>query len=128
MYKNSFKRSDFAMQIEGLQNFDQYLAKKGYPIQVFGYEEFLDIVQEIDSQLPEEEEGQGEEQQEQPKPEPKVEVKTQPKLIQKPIPIKEPVLAVKAQPSVVVTSPTPVTGGNAALEAIKAKMKSKFGK
>jgi hypothetical protein len=64
LYVNSYKRSDFDAQMEGLKRFDEELAKKGYPIQVFGYDAFLDTLAEIESQLPEVQEKE-EEQKEQ---------------------------------------------------------------
>lgn len=54
MLVNSYKRSDFDMQIEGLERFDKMLAEKGFPIEVFGIDEFLDIVQVVDSQIKDE--------------------------------------------------------------------------
>lgn len=52
-YVNSFKRSDLMYQIEGLQNFDQFLAEQGYPINVFEYDEFLSVVDELTELVPE---------------------------------------------------------------------------
>lgn len=59
LYVNSYSRSDFNAQLEGLKEFDDSLVKKGYPIQVFGYDQFLDTLAEIESQLPEAEEKEG---------------------------------------------------------------------
>lgn len=56
IYVNSYKRSDFNLQLEGLQNFEAQLIKKGYNLNTFAYDEWLDIVQEIDSMIPEENE------------------------------------------------------------------------
>jgi hypothetical protein len=52
-FVNSFKRKDLDYQIEGLQNFDAYLASQGYPINVFGYSEFVDVVEELLNLVPE---------------------------------------------------------------------------
>lgn len=54
LYVDSFKHSDLQKQVEGLQRFDQQLAKKGYPINVFGLDEFLDYVEKAYEMCPEE--------------------------------------------------------------------------
>lgn len=53
MFVNSFKRKDFEYQIEGLQNFDNYLTSQGYPINVFGYDEFQQVIGELMELVPE---------------------------------------------------------------------------
>lgn len=53
-FVNSYKRSDFDMQIEGLERFDKALAAKGFPIEVFAIDEFLDAITAIDSQIKDE--------------------------------------------------------------------------
>jgi hypothetical protein len=68
LYVKSYKRSDFNAQIEGLKSFDEDLAKKGYPIQVFGYDAFLDALAEIESYLPEESEQDNQQQNDQDLP------------------------------------------------------------
>jgi hypothetical protein len=70
MYVNSYKQSDFDMQIDGLQRFDAQLTASKIPIEVFGREEFLDGIEQL-SQLvspSSEEEVKEEKKPEPPKP------------------------------------------------------------
>lgn len=73
LYVNSFKRSDLDYQIEGLQRFDEKLAEDGYAINVFQYDEFTSVANELLDLVPEEE--KKEETIEEEKVEKKVETK-----------------------------------------------------
>jgi len=53
LYVNSFTRKDFESQLEGLQNFEIKMAEAGFPINVFQYDDFLDIVEKINGLIPE---------------------------------------------------------------------------
>lgn len=75
-YVDVFTRKDFELQLDGLQRFDQELAKQKYPIRVFERPEFLAVVDELLELVPEPTE-QGEEGEEEAKPTPK---KVAPKL------------------------------------------------
>lgn len=59
MYYDSFKRSDFDKEMEGLQKLDTQLAREGYPIQVFSYDAFLDICEQISEMVPDDDEEEG---------------------------------------------------------------------
>lgn len=52
-FVNSYKHKDLEYQIEGLQNFDNYLTAQGFPINVFGYDEFVSSVNEMLDLVPE---------------------------------------------------------------------------
>lgn len=119
LYVNSYKRSDFNMQVEGLKNFDDYLAKKKYPIQVFGYDAFLDTLAEIEAQLPEEiqDEKVNDELPFDTKDEPKEEIK-KPAVPKTPIPLAKKLVA---QP----VATTSVSNANEKLAQLKAKFQRK---
>lgn len=61
MYRNVFKRSDLEMQIDGLSRLDAKLKEEGYNINVFGYDDFVNIVNQMIDLVPEEEKEQEEE-------------------------------------------------------------------
>lgn len=50
-FVNAYKRSDFDMQLEGLERFDKALTAKGFSIEVFAIDEFLDAIAVIDSEI-----------------------------------------------------------------------------
>lgn len=52
-FVNSYKRSDFDMQIEGLKRFDEGLTAKKLPIEVFALDEFLDEIEKISNEIKE---------------------------------------------------------------------------
>ncbi len=54
LFVKSYTRKDFEAQLEGLKRFDDQLAEKKMPINVFSYDSFLDIIEAIDRELPEE--------------------------------------------------------------------------
>jgi hypothetical protein len=54
MYVGVYKRSDFELAVEGLKNFDTKFSKKHGINGAFAYDEFLDILAEIDAVIPEE--------------------------------------------------------------------------
>lgn len=49
-YRNAYKRSDFEYQLEGLKRFDEKIG-----LQVFAYDAWLDICEEISNMIPEDE-------------------------------------------------------------------------
>lgn len=51
-FVGSYRAKELQYQIEGLQNFDAYLATQGYPINVFGFEEFVSACNEIIDLVP----------------------------------------------------------------------------
>ncbi len=65
-FVNSFKHKDLDYQLEGLENFDNFLKSEGYNIGVFQYSEFLDVVEKMFAAVPDdvEEAPEGEEVQE----------------------------------------------------------------
>lgn len=69
IYVDVFTRRDFELQLDGLQRFDQELAKQKYPIRVFERPEFLAAVDELLELVPEpvEEEDEQEVKQSAPK-------------------------------------------------------------
>ena len=74
-----FTRKDFELQLDGLQRFDNELAKQKYPIRVFERPEFLAAVDELLELVPEP--GEQEEKVEEEVPAPK---KVTPKVPSKP--------------------------------------------
>lgn len=70
LYKDSFKRKDFELQLEGLKRVDD---KNNYGI--FGHEEFLEIVSNIMEMVPEDEDESEETEKSEPKKE-KEEIRT----------------------------------------------------
>lgn len=56
-FVGTYRAKELQYQIEGLQNFDAYLATQGYPINVFSYEEFVSSVNEIIDLVPDDEDG-----------------------------------------------------------------------
>jgi len=52
LFVNSYKRSDFDKQLEGLQNFDRKMAADFPGFSVFAYDEFADIVLECSNEIP----------------------------------------------------------------------------
>ncbi len=70
-YKNVFNKDTFKLQLEGLERFDIALGKEFEGFSVLQYEEFLDLADKIEQEVPEapEKEGEeGEEKEEKPKP------------------------------------------------------------
>jgi hypothetical protein len=94
LYVNSYKRKDFNYQVEGLKRFDDKLAADGYPILVFQYEEFLDIIEQVSNVVPEDN-SQSEEEQ-----------NNTAKEVEKPEPVKKVIPAVVAPKVTVVTNKT----------------------
>lgn len=108
LFVNSFKQSDFRLQIEGLQNFDRFLASQGYPINVTEMDEFVSVVDELAGLLPEDHPHE-EEVKEEEVPEGEVEVPQEVEVIQEEAEeVEVPVVAAPVRKAVVAKPVAPV--------------------
>jgi hypothetical protein len=89
LFVNSYKRSDFDQQVQGLQRFDQAMKDKGLDINVFSYDEFLDTLESISNEIGDETPKEEEKPKKTTITSSKPKVEEPKKLVRKPAPVED---------------------------------------